>query len=369
MVDFAGYSLPVQYAAGIKESHLHVRQSCGMQHYRRYIRSTIPPGLFDVSHMGQIRLHGRDRVQFLESLTVADVQSLKPMASSLSVFTTSSGGIIDDTIITNLDTSLGLVINGACKHKDIAHIRKHIEQASSLDVQLEVLEGQSLVALQGPKSMEVLTAISDVDLTKMAFMTTASGKVAGKDCLISRCGYTGEDGFELSVRDEDVVEVASALCAHDAVEPAGLGARDSLRLEAGLCLYGNDIDDTTSPIEAGLAWTISKRRRAEGGFPGESVILDQIQNGVSRRRVGFVVTKGPPARGHEVVLNADGEEIGKVTSGTYSPCLSKPIGMAYINKGHAKAGTEIHLQVRKKQIPAVVSKMPWVTCHYYKPTL
>mmetsp|Transcript_34598 Transcript_34598/g.84739 ORF Transcript_34598/g.84739 Transcript_34598/m.84739 type:complete len:378 (-) Transcript_34598:85-1218(-) len=352
MVPFAGYSMPVQFPDGIKDSHLHVRRSAGV---------------FDVSHMGQIRLHGKDAVPFLESLVVADVKALAPMSGVLSVFTTKEGTIIDDTIITNLVDCVGLVINGACKDKDIDHINEHlaIARTAGKDVILEVLEDRELFALQGPKAMSVLQTYVKNDLTKMPFMVAAPMEILGTEMLVTRCGYTGEDGFEISVPRDKAVETFESFIDKEEVRAAGLGARDSLRMEAGLCLYGNDIDDTTTPVEAALTWTIAKRRRAEGGFLGSDVILPQIEKGTSRRRMGFVM-KGPPARGHEKIFTATGEEVGEVTSGGFSPSLGTAIGMGYAKKPFNKSGTKLMVQVRNRSYPLEVVKTPMVPTNYYK---
>lgn len=353
MVPFAGYSMPVQYPDGIKDSHLFVRSSAG---------------LFDVSHMGQIRLHGNDRVKFLEQLVVADVAAIPESSGQLSVITDHAGGIIDDTIISNLGSCIGMVINGACKDKDLVHIRHHIAEstAKGMDVSLEVIEDHELLALQGPKAMNVLTKLApDVDFVKMPFMQNAVMTVAGIPCHVTRCGYTGEDGFEISVPAEKTVELFETLTALDEVRPIGLGARDSLRLEAGLCLYGNDIDNTTSPVEAGLTWTIGKRRREEGGFIGADVILKHLNEGITRRRMGFIMKKGAPARGGEALLNENGEKIGHVTSGGFSPSLGVAIGMGYADKPFNKSGTSLQVQVRSRVNDIEVKKMPLVPTQYY----
>lgn len=354
MVPFAGYSMPVQYPDGIKDSHLFVRSSAG---------------LFDVSHMGQVRLHGKDRIEFLEKLVVADVASLPEAHSTLSVMTNENGGIIDDTIITNLSSNtLGMVINAGCKDKDLAHMRYHLSQASSqgLDVALEVIDDHELLALQGPKAMSVITTLApEEDFVNMAFMTAKPMTVAGIPCHVTRCGYTGEDGFEISIPADKTLELFETLIADENVRPIGLGARDSLRLEAGLCLYGNDIDSSTSPVEAGLTWTIGKRRRENGGFLGEEVILKHLNEGISRRRMGFILSKGAPARGGETLLNENGEEVGIVTSGGYSPSLSMAIGMGYANKPFNKSGTKLQVKVRSKVNDIEVKKMPIVPAQYY----
>lgn len=355
MVPFAGYSMPVQYKDGIKDSHLHVRSSAG---------------LFDVSHMGQVRLHGKDRISFLEGLVVADVAGLAPGQATLSVLTTEGGGIIDDTIISNVGEGVtGMVINAGCKDKDIAHIRGHVDSATSAgrDVALEVVRDHELLALQGPRAMEVMGTLLDdsVDLVSMPFMTGRTVTLMGVLCHLTRCGYTGEDGFEISVPEENAVELWDALTAHEAVKPAGLGARDSLRLEAGLCLYGNDIDETTTPVEAALSWTIAKRRREEGGFLGAERILGQLRDGAPIRRMAFLMPKGAPARGGEPLLNAEGETVGRVTSGGFSPSLGVAIGMGYADKPFNKSGTELKVPVRSKVNSVQVKKMPLVPSNYY----
>ncbi|KAA8493900.1 Aminomethyltransferase, mitochondrial [Porphyridium purpureum] len=354
MVEFAGYDMPVQYPDGIMESHLWVRANAG---------------LFDVSHMGQVRLHGKDRVAFLEKLVVADVAGMAPHTGGLSVLTNANGGIIDDTIITNLGDVTGMVINAGCKDKDLAHMREHLEAAkkSGMDVDLEVIEDHELLALQGPKAMEVLIKhCTGIDFVHMPFMMASYGTIAGAKCLVTRCGYTGEDGFEISMPAAKTLEIFEMLTADAAVRPVGLGARDSLRMEAGLCLYGNDIDETTTPVEAALTWTIGKRRKEQGGFLGDKVILKQLAEGVSKRRCGFLVEKGAPPRGHETILSEDGQEVGVVTSGGFAPSVGKPIGMGYVNKPHNKSGTKLQVVVRKKANPILISKTPFVPSGYYK---
>ncbi|KAI0563015.1 aminomethyltransferase [Gracilaria domingensis] len=346
--------MPVQYPDGIKDSHLFVRSSAG---------------LFDVSHMGQIVLHGADRTRFLERLVVADVAAIEPSRAQLSVITTPEGGIIDDTIISNLGDSIGMVINGACKDKDIAHIREHMQaaNASGMDVSLQIIDDHELLALQGPSAMTVMSElVPDFDFVKMPFMSCAPMSVNGIPCHVTRCGYTGEDGFELSVPADKTIELFETLTGREDVRPTGLGARDSLRLEAGLCLYGNDIDETTSPVEAGLVWTIGKRRREEGGFLGAETILKHLNEGITRRRMAFVMPKGAPARGGETLLNEDGEQVGTVTSGGFSPSLGMAIGMGYANKPFNKSGTHLQVQVRSRVNPIEVKKMPLVPSNYYR---
>jgi len=355
MVDFAGYRLPVQYSdLGISASHLHTRKHCS---------------LFDVSHMLQSKVHGKDRINFMESLTVADVAGLKTNQGSLSVFTLPNGGIVDDLIVTKADNHLYVVSNAGRREQDIPLMRAKEEEmkVEGKDVALELLEDRGLLALQGPTMMQCLQPLTSLPLDNLAFMHSALVEVAGIQCRVTRCGYTGEDGVELSCPAQQTEALAQAILASDG-QPrlAGLGARDSLRLEAGLCLYGNDIDEGTTPIEGGLAWTVAKPRRVKQDFPGAQVILEQLKNGVSRRRVGLL-SRGAPARGSTVVVNAEGEKVGVVTSGCPSPSLGKGINvsMAYVEKSSAKAGTELALQVRGKDIPATVTKMPFVPTNYF----
>jgi aminomethyltransferase len=361
MTEFCGYEMPLQYNDGIRENHLFVRNSAG---------------LFDVSHMGQVRIYGRHRASFLEHLVVADITSLAPYHAVLSLLTNEQGGIMDDTIITNMGDHLNMVINACCRDKDMAHLQYHAEQARNKgeEVIVELQEQRGLLALQGPNAMKVLSKHVNEDLSGLYFMNAQTMMVDGVECLVSRCGYTGEDGFEISVPNDAIVQIFDNLCdstkeedGSSMVRPSGLGARDSLRLEAGLCLYGNDMDDRTTPVEAALSWTIPKSRRESGGFLGDEVILKQLKQGAVRRRVGFIL-QGAPARGHENILSAeDGRIIGQVTSGVYSPCLGKPIGMGYVEKNFAKAGTRIQVEVRQKKVAGEVVKMPFVPNHFYKP--
>lgn len=359
MVPFAGYSMPVQYADGIRESHLWTRSNAG---------------LFDVSHMGQVRIHGKDGVNFLERIVVGDIKGLQERRGGLSVMTTDSGGIIDDTIVSNLgDGVFGMVINAGCKEKDVEHMKRVVKWGrgeKGWDVEMVVVEDRELLALQGPKAMMALGGLIGGDrmggLVDMEFMECRDIELLGKNCLVTRCGYTGEDGFEISVPVNSAQELFEELIRREEVRPVGLGARDSLRLEAGLCLYGNDIDESTSPVEAGLTWTIGKRRREEGGFLGEETILKQLRDGITRRRMQFIITKGAPARGHEKILNKDNEVVGEVTSGGFSPTLNKPIGMGYCKKPWNKSGTEIQIPVRNRNSQATIKKSPLVPTHYYK---
>ena len=356
MVDFTGWQLPVQYNDfGIIDSCLHTRSKAS---------------LFDVSHMGQLQILGADREAFIESLTVGDVRGLKPGESRLSVFTTESGGILDDTVITKFDKSVQVVLNAGCVDKDMAHIEA-AQKSFKGDVQLVLNREYSLLALQGPEAATVLQSlVGSLDLGRIPFMSATSATVSGvAGCSLSRSGYTGEDGFEISIpSDQAANQIAETLMKNDSVRLAGLGPRDTLRVEAGLCLYGSDIDETTSPVEAGLAWTVSKRRRVEGGFPGAAIIMGQIKDGVPRKRVGLSVLNGPPAR-HDNVLSLVSDpatSVGKTTSGTFSPTLGKAVAMGYVTTAHSTAGTELLVEVRSKVNPVIVTKMPFVKANYYR---
>ncbi|NXX01589.1 GCST protein, partial [Larus smithsonianus] len=350
MVAFAGWSLPLHYGQGHLQSHLHTRRHCS---------------LFDVSHMLQTRVYGRDRVRFMESLVVGDIGELKPGQGTLTLVTNERGGIVDDLIVTNTsEDHLYVVSNAGCAEKDLAVMRDRVAelQAAGSDVHLEVSDN-ALLALQGSPSMaRVLQAGLSDDLSKLFFMNSITTTVFGvPGCRVTRCGYTGEDGVEISVPAGRAVELAERLLGVPEVWPAGLAARDSLRLEAGLCLYGNDIDETTTPAEAGLLWTLGKRRRAAMDFPGAAVIMAQVKEKPKRRRVGLTVL-GLPAPAH---LPAHLMAPGTVTSGCPSPSLGKNIAMAYVEAAHSRAGTALTVEVRKKQHPAVITKMPFVPTQYY----
>jgi len=358
MVNFAGYSMPVEYSSlGIIPSHLHTRKDCS---------------LFDVSHMLQTKVVGKDRFDFIESLTVADVHSLRTNVGSLTLFTNENGGIEDDLIVTNAEGFLYVVSNAGCRKKDMKLMQDKIKQMQGhgKDVSLQFLEDKGLIALQGPTMAAVLQPLLEVDISKLGFMESFVGKVAGiADCRITRCGYTGEDGVEISVPAERASQLAQAILDSEGnAALAGLGARDSLRLEAGLCLYGNDIDETTTPVEATLAWTVSKSRRETGGFPGDGIILEQLRKGAGKKRVGFLST-GPPVRGHATIVDSEGKVIGKTTSGCPSPSLGKGanISMGYVDKKVSKLGTEVGIIVRNKTVPAKITKMPFVQTNYYFP--
>lgn len=356
MVDFAGWSLPVQYENfGIIESCLHTRSKAS---------------LFDVSHMGQLHIYGNDREKFIESLTVGDMSSLNVGESRLSVFTNADGGIVDDTVITKRSEFIQVVLNAGCVDKDMVHIETARAEFKG-DVSLRLMRQFSLIALQGPLAAHVLQPhLGKADLTQLPFMSAIDDEVAGvPGCCVSRSGYTGEDGFEISIPDDESANhVVQTLLSDNKVKLAGLGARDTLRLEAGLCLYGTDINESISPIEAGLSWTISKRRREARDFPGAHVILDQMRNGVGKKRVGLTLLGGPPAR-HDNKLFVESDpsyQVGLTTSGTYSPSLGKSIALGYVDATNAAAGSPILVEVRGKVYPAIVTKMPFVKSNYYR---
>ncbi|WP_217521473.1 glycine cleavage system aminomethyltransferase GcvT [Vibrio metschnikovii] len=351
MVPFAGYDMPVQYPLGVKKEHLHTRQAAG---------------LFDVSHMGQLRLHGVDAAAALERLVPVDVIDLPVGKQRYAIFTNPQGGILDDLMVANLGDHLFLVVNAACKAQDIAHLTAHLPAG----VHLEVIEDRALLALQGPKAAQILAqwqpAVAD-----MRFMDIQTLAINGIECIVSRSGYTGEDGFEISVPADKAVAFAQALAEHPDVEWIGLGARDSLRLECGLCLYGHDLDETTTPVEASLLWAIQPVRRIggerAGGFPGAEIILKQIESKqVDRKRVGLVgQTKAPVREGTEL-FDSDGNKVGIVTSGTVGPTAEQPISMGYIRADLAVIGHELFAEVRGKMLPMTIEKMPFVPQRYYR---
>jgi aminomethyltransferase len=351
-VEFAGWSMPVQYSnLSIIQSTLHTRQHAS---------------LFDVSHMLQLEVSGEDAESFLESQIVADLRGLSINTGMLSVLTTESGGIIDDLIVTRTgEQSFYVVANAGCADKDLLHLRtslKHYNNGKG-SVSLTPMDDRSLIAFQGPK---VASLLETLGLSSLKFMSSAVGEVCGvSQCRVTRCGYTGEDGVEISVPAVRAVELAEKLAVGDSVEWAGLGARDILRLEAGLCLYGNDIAEQTTPVEAGLAWCISGRRRKEGGFLGSDVILSQLKNKPPRRRVGLISHSGPPARGGAIIMDQEGEEVGHVTSGCPSPCLKINIAMGYVPRALSKAGRTLQLKIRTRVVEAEIVKMPFIPHKYY----
>ncbi len=347
MVPFAGYAMPVQYPLGVMGEHNHTRESAG---------------LFDVSHMGQVMITGKGADEWLESLVPGNILDLKPNRIRYTMFTDKNGGILDDLMITKRENDIFMVVNAACKEQDIAHMRAHLPD----HLTLTELNDRALIALQGPKAAEV-TARFVQGADSQDFMSYMEAEILGAHCFISRCGYTGEDGHEISIPAEKAEEICRALLAEPEVEAIGLGARDSLRLEAGLCLYGHDITTETTPIEGSLEWSIGKRRREEGGFPGAEKILEQLSTGnVERRRVGILPTGRAPAREGTEILDADDNIIGVITSGGFGPTYGGPIAMGYVLSQYSETGTEIFLQVRKKKLEAKVASMPFVPQRYYR---
>ena len=346
IVPFAGYALPVQYPAGIMAEHKQAREAAA---------------LFDVSHMGQLRLEGADRIAALEALVPADLASLAVGRQRYSFFTNDAGGILDDLMISNQGDGLFLVVNAACKQADIAHLKAGLEG----EVTLTELSDRALIALQGPMAADVLARLAPAVRT-LAFMDCKPVDIDGAACLVSRSGYTGEDGFEISVPAERAEALARRLLAQEEVAPAGLGARDSLRLEAGLCLYGHDIDETTTPVEADLTWAIQKRRRLEGGFPGAAVVQRQLAEGAPRRRVGLQPQGRAPVREGAELQNDKGEVVGKVTSGGFGPTAGAPIAMGYVTAGLAAEGTPLNAMVRGKPLPCRVAALPFVPHNYFR---
>ncbi|MBF0373749.1 MAG: glycine cleavage system aminomethyltransferase GcvT [Alphaproteobacteria bacterium] len=346
MVPFAGYAMPVQYPAGIIAEHRHTREHAG---------------LFDVSHMGQVALRGADAARALETMVPGDVVGLEAGRQRYTLFTSPSGGILDDLMVTNAGDHLFVVVNAGCKQADIEHLIVSIGDR----VGIEVLADRALLALQGPEAAAVMERLAPASAA-MGFMSGRELDIAGVACFVTRSGYTGEDGFEISVPANRAEAVARVLLAQSEVAPVGLGARDSLRLEAGLCLYGGDIDTTTTPIEAGLAWTIGKRRRAEGGFPGAEIILGQLRDGPARRRVGIRPEGKAPARAHTDIVDGFGRKIGEVTSGGFGPSLDAPIAMGFVETAFAKPGSELGLMVRGVSRPARVVPLPFVPHRYRK---
>ncbi len=345
IVDFAGWSLPVQYAAGIMAEHKHCREKAG---------------LFDVSHMGQVRLRGADAASAFERLVPGNIDGLKVGRARYTIFTNDQGGVLDDLIASRTEDGLFVVVNAGCRDADIAHMRTHLEP----EIEVEELTDQALLALQGPAAVDVLTALAP-EAADLSFMQTIEADVDGAAVRLSRLGYTGEDGFEISVANGDAPDLAKRLLADDRVLPIGLGARDSLRLEAGLCLYGHELSTEITPIEAGLSWAIGKRRRDEGGFPGSDKILAQIVNGPARALVGIRPEGRAPARDGTEIQDQDGRTIGIVTSGGFGPTVGGPVSMGYVPPAFAEPGTDIVLLVRGKTHPARITPLPFVP-HRYK---
>ena len=354
MVPFAGYEMPVSYPAGILAEHRHCRDSAA---------------LFDVSHMGQVRLVGADAAQALESLMPVDVIGLAVGKQRYGLFTNAAGGILDDLMITRREVDgtgdLLLIVNAACKAADLQHLSTHIGHRCSV----QPLPERALLALQGPKAVVALARLN-ADVARLTFMTGMHAVLNGASCFLTRSGYTGEDGFEISVPAEQADSLARALLAQPEVKPAGLGARDTLRLEAGMCLYGHDIGPTTTPVEAGLTWAIQKVRRAggerAGRYPGADVIDGQLARGPTNKRVGLLGLERVPVREGATIVDAQGHKLGTVTSGTLSPTVNHPIAMGYLAANHALLNHEVYAEVRGKRQPMRVAALPFTPHRYVR---
>jgi aminomethyltransferase len=342
--------MPLQYATGILKEHAQTRTHAG---------------LFDVSHMGQVRVSGSGAAAALESLLPVDVVDLPRGRQRYAFFTNARGGILDDLMVTRLGDAFLLVVNAAGKTADIAHLRKHLAGKCTIDV----LDDRALLALQGPAAAKVLRKLAP-GATELSFMQAAETKILGATCYVSRSGYTGEDGFEISVPAGKAEALARELLRNAEVAPVGLGARDSLRLEAGLCLYGHDLDATTTPVEASLAWALSKARRAggarAGGYPGAELVLAQLETGVERQRVGLLPRARVPVRAGAEIYAAGGASIGIVTSGGFGPTLGAPVAMGYVSSSAAAPGTKLEAVVRGERVPLEVAKMPAVPHRYLR---
>lgn len=350
LVPFAGYAMPVSYPLGILKEHQHTREHAG---------------LFDVSHMGQLIISGAEVTTALEKLLPVDLEALALNQQTYALFTNKNGGVIDDLMITRLEENkYFLVINAACKEKDISHLRENLQ---GLDIQ--VLENQALLALQGPTAKDVMNKYID-ELNTLGFMWGRRVEIEGIECYINRAGYTGEDGFEISVGNSDAEKLAKILLSQDEVEAVGLGARDSLRLESGLCLYGHELNEDITPIEAGLIWSISKSRRKDGskeaGFLGADLILEQIENGTAMKRIGLKIDGRVSAREGAELRSSEGDVIGEVSSGGFGPTVGSPVAIAFVKKEFAEVGTKLQAVVRNKSLDAEVFKLPFVPQTYYR---
>jgi aminomethyltransferase len=357
MVPFAGYAMPVQYPAGLMAEHRQCREAAA---------------LFDVSHMGQLRLIGPEAAAALETLVPVDVIDLAPGKQRYAFFTNDQGGLLDDLMITRPPVAdaadfgdLFVVVNAGCKDADIAHLRQHIGRRC----EVLPLPERALLALQGPLAAQALARLNP-GVSSLTFMTGGAFTLAGARCFVTRSGYTGEDGFEISVPADHAIALTRELLAQPEVKPAGLGARDTLRLEGGMCLYGHDIDTTTTPVEAGLTWAIQKVRRAggarAGGYPGAVVIDAQLAGGATRKRVGLVGLERAPVREGTPVVAADGTALGAVTSGTLGPTVNQPVAMAYLPSAYTAPGTEVYAEVRGKRLPMRVAAMPFSPHRYHR---
>lgn len=337
MIPFAGYQMPVHYTKGIIHEHLHCRSKAG---------------LFDISHMGQFQLKGESAASELEKLTPGTMTLLKNGQQQYTVLTNADGGIIDDIIVTRFHSDIMIVVNAACKDKDFRHLQKHLSDRC----QFRELSDHALLSLQGPKAADVMLAIAP-DACRLNFMNACRIKIDDSLCTVSRSGYTGEDGFEISVPNRSVEALTRLILADPLVEPIGLGARDTLRLEAGLCLYGHELDETITPIEAGLQWVI---HHSNHHFPGAGTILNQLQHGADIQRVGLIVEARSPVREHAQIVDSHGEPLGHVTSGSFAPSLGKPVAMALIQSEAAIIGEKVYSQVRNSPVMLTVCDLPFV---------
>ncbi len=350
MVPFAGYAMPVQYPAGIMAEHRQCRDAAA---------------LFDVSHMGQLRLVGPDAAAALESLVPQDIQDLPVGKQRYAFFTNDTGGLLDDLMVTRRADDLFLIVNAGCKDADTRHLVERIGGRC----EVIPMPDHALLALQGPKAAEALARLN-AGIAALTFMSGGMFTLAGAECFITRSGYTGEDGFEISVPAAQAETLARALLALPEAAPAGLGARDTLRLEAGLCLYGHDIDTATTPVEAGLIWAIQKVRRPggarAGGYPGDATIGTQLTQGATTKRIGLTGLERTPVREGAPLVDADGQPVGRVTSGTVGPTVGQPIAMGYVAATHAAVGTALFAEVRGKRVPMTVASMPFAPHRYFR---
>ena len=351
MVPFAGYEMPVSYPLGIKKEHTHTRERAG---------------LFDVSHMGQIRLSGEQVMAALESLVPVDIIDLPKMKTRYALFTNENGGVLDDLMVTNLgDNSLFLVVNAACKYADFKHLQDHL--GSSCELELD--DDLALLALQGPKAAKVLSGLAPA-VNEMTFMTAKQVMINDISCFITRSGYTGEDGFEISVSSQDAENLADILLSSEEVDWIGLGARDSLRLEAGLSLYGHELDTSHSPVESSLNWALSKVRRLggerEGNYLGDKIILNQLQHGSDTKVVGLLPEGRMPVRDGAIIQDENGNQIGYVTSGGFGPTLNKPISIARLETKYTNSQSKLFALVREKKVAVEIIKLPFVKHNYYR---
>lgn len=354
LVPFAGYEMPVHYPPGIIKEHLHTRSRAG---------------LFDVSHMGQIRVDGDGVAAQLERQIPADLIGLQTGRQKYGLLLNDQAGVLDDLMVINRGDHFILIVNAACKHEDLALLQRTLGDS----LQFKLFEDRALIALQGPEAATVVSDAltrSDQRIDKMKFMDVFDLELAGVSSMVSRSGYSGEDGFEISVRAEQALELASALLGHDSTSLAGLGARDSLRMEAGLCLYGQDLNSETTPVEAGLKWAISPARRIggdrQGGFPGAKIVLDQLQNGTKKLLVGLLPEGRAPMRSGTLVFDHNDKKVGEITSGGFSPSLGHPISMGYVSIDKSTPGTQLLAEVRSKRLPVSVATLPFVSHRYVR---